>query len=120
LVESGRINSKDSLDFLDQTLIDNPTIIIELQAHTDCRGKAAYNQALSQRRAQACVDYLISKGIPAERMQAKGYGMEIPRATGLECASINKMPTKAEQEVAHQKNRRTQFRVLSYDFKPNK
>ena len=120
LVESGRINSKDSLDFLYQTLIDNPTIIIELQAHTDCRGKAAYNQALSQRRAQACVDYLISKGIPAERMQAKGYGMEIPRATGLECASINKMPTKAEQEVAHQKNRRTQFRVLSYDFKPNK
>ncbi len=120
LVEPGRINSKDSLDFLYQTLIDNPTIIIELQAHTDCRGKAPYNLALSQRRAQACVDYLVSKGIPAERMVAKGYGLQIPRKPGLECESIKKMPSKEEQEVAHQKNRRTQFKVLSYDYKPNK
>lgn len=111
-------NAKDSLNYLYNTLTENPTIIIELQAHTDCRGKDAYNEALSQRRAQSCVDYLISKGIPSERMIAKGMGETMPRAIGLECDTISKMATKEEQEAAHQRNRRTQFRVLSYDYKP--
>lgn len=118
LIEPGRINSKDSLDFLYKTLVENPTIVIELQAHTDCRGKAPYNLALSQRRAQECVNYLISKGIPADRMVAKGYGLQLPRKPGLECESIKKMASKEEQEIAHQKNRRTQFKVLNYDYKP--
>lgn len=111
-------NAKDSLNYLYNTLMENPTIIIELQAHTDCRGKDAYNQKLSQARAQSCVDYLVTKGIPAERMVAKGMGETIPRALGLECETIKKMPTKEEQEAAHQRNRRTQFKVLSYDYKP--
>ncbi len=111
-------NAKDSLNFLYNTLMENPTIIIELQAHTDCRGRDAYNEELSQRRAQSCVDYLASKGIPAERMIAKGMGETMPRALGLECDTISKMATKEEQEAAHQRNRRTQFRVLSYDYKP--
>lgn len=111
-------NAKDSLNYLFTTLTENPTIIIELQAHTDCRGRDAYNEALSQRRAQSCVDYLVSKGIPAERMIAKGMGETMPRAIGLECDTIKKMSTKEEQEAAHQRNRRTQFRVLSYDYKP--
>ena len=111
-------NAKDSLNYLYNTLMENPTIIIELQAHTDCRGKDAYNQKLSQARAQSCVDYLITKGIPAQRMIAKGMGEAIPRATGLECGTIKKMATKEEQEAAHQRNRRTQFTVLSFDYKP--
>ncbi len=118
LLVDDRINSKDSLNYLYTTLMENPTIVIELQAHTDCRGSAKYNKALSQRRAQACVDYLVEKGIPADRMVAAGYGMDIPRGPGLECETIKKMPTKEEQEVAHQKNRRTQFRVISFDYKP--
>ena len=116
LVEDG-VNSKDSLNYLYQTLMDNPTIIIELQAHTDCRGSASYNKELSQRRAQSCVEYLKSKGIPAERMKAKGYGLEKPR-DGLECDAIKKLPTEEEQEAAHAKNRRTQFIVLSWDYRP--
>ena len=111
-----KINSKDSLDFLYTTLIDNPTIVIELQAHTDCRGGDDYNQELSQRRAQSCVDYLISKGIPAERMKAVGYGETIPRMKALECDEISKLSTNEEQEAAHQKNRRTQFIVLNFDY----
>ena len=113
-----KINSKDSLDFLYNTLIDNPTIVIELQAHTDCRGGNDYNQKLSQRRAQSCVDYLISKGIPAERMEAVGYGEDIPKMEGLECDAISNLSTQEEQEAAHQKNRRTQFIVLNFDYVP--
>ena len=118
LLVDDRINSKDSLDFLFNTLTENPSIVIELQAHTDCRGSDKYNKSLSQKRAQACVDYLVSKGIPSDRMVPAGYGETTPRATGLECTTIEKMATKEESEAAHQKNRRTQFRVLSFDYKP--
>lgn len=113
----GEVSSTDSLDFLFQTLIENPTINVELQAHTDHRGSASYNRKLSQARAQSCVDYLISKGIPAERIQAKGFGEDKPR-TGLEPDAIAKLKTKQEQEAAHQKNRRTEFSVLNFDHKP--
>ena len=111
------MNSKDSLDYLYNTLIQNPNIVIELQAHTDCRGSARYNRDLSQKRAQSCVDYLISKGIPVDRMVPVGKGEDIPRAKGLECKTIDKMGTTEEQEAAHQRNRRTQFKVLSFDYK---
>ena len=117
LLVDERINSQDSLDYLFNTLTQNPNIVIELQAHTDCRGSSRYNKDLSQKRAQSCVDYLISKGIPADRMVPVGYGESTPRADGLECKSIDKMGTKEEQEAAHQRNRRTQFRVLSSDYK---
>ncbi len=109
------VNSKDSLDFLYQVLVDNPTIIIELQAHTDSRGSDAYNLDLSQRRAQSCVDYLVSKGVPSERMEAKGYGM---RKLRISNAQIAKMGTEEEKEAAHQKNRRTEFSVLSFGYVP--
>jgi len=118
LLVDDRINSRDSLDFLYQTLTENPSIVIELQAHTDCRGSDAYNKKLSQKRAEACVTYLVSKGIPSDRMVPVGYGEVNPRAAGLECTTIEGMATKAEKEAAHQKNRRTQFRVLSFDYKP--
>lgn len=112
---NAEVNSKDSLDFLYQTLVDNPTIIIELQAHTDSRGSDANNKDLSQRRAQSCVAYLESKGIPAERMVAKGYGESRLRISD---AQIAKMKTEEEKEAAHQKNRRTEFSVLSFDYIP--
>lgn len=109
------VSSTDSLDFLYNTMIDNPTIIIELQAHTDSRGGNAANLNLSQRRAQSCVDYLESKGIPVERMVAKGYGETKLRITD---AQIAKMGSEEEKEAAHQKNRRTEFVVKSFDYVP--
>jgi peptidoglycan-associated lipoprotein len=115
LLVNPEVNSKDSLDFLFKTLTDNPTIIIELQAHTDSRGSDKYNQDLSQKRAQSCVDYLISKGIPAERMVARGYGEGKLRILDDQ---INKLKTNEEKEAAHQKNRRTTFAVLSFDYIP--
>jgi len=107
--------SKDSLNYLFQTLSDNPTIIIELAAHTDSRGKNSSNQRLSEARAKSCVDYLVSRGIPAARMKSKGYGETRLRISDAE---INALPS-AEREAAHQKNRRTVFRVLGWDYVPN-
>jgi len=119
-----RPESKDSLDYLYQTLVDNPNIVIELAAHTDSRGSDENNDILSQKRAQSCVDYLVSKGVDAKRMEAKGYGENSPyigRFNGqnvtLSEGYINSLP-KDQQEAAHQTNRRTVFSVLRDDFVP--
>ncbi|MCB0790590.1 MAG: OmpA family protein [Flavobacteriales bacterium] len=106
---------KDSLETLYQTLIDNPTITIELLAHTDTRGKDAYNMELSQKRASSCVNYLVTKGIDPARMVPKGMGETQPRISDAEIA---KMKTEEEREAAHQQNRRTEFRVLNFDYVP--
>ena len=89
------------LDTLVQTLMDNPKISIELSSHTDSRGKDAYNLALSQRRAQSAVDYIISKGIDRQRITAKGYGETRPKIKN------------AKTEAEYQKNRRTEFKVTN-------
>jgi peptidoglycan-associated lipoprotein len=110
-----RPEGKDSLQTLYQTLLDNPTIVIELAAHTDSRGTDKSNMTLSQNRAQSCVNYLISLGIDPARMVAKGYGESRPKITDAEIA---KMATTEEKEAAHQKNRRVEFTVKSFDYVP--
>lgn len=92
------------LDKLVATLLENPTVEIELSSHTDCRGKDAYNLSLSQRRAKSAVDYLISRGVPKEKLKSKGYGETKPTS---ECKC------EACTEEEHEKNRRTEFKVLS-------
>jgi len=87
------------LDTLVQTLVDNPKISIELSSHTDQRGKDAYNLKLSQQRAQAAVDYIVSKGVDKARITAKGYGETRP---------VVLKPTTEEE---YQRNRRTEFKV---------
>lgn len=114
--------SKDSLNYLFRLLTDNPTMVIELGSHTDCRGSANYNKDLSQRRAQACVNYLVNeKGIPRERIVAKGYGESQPfrldAGTPLTEKYIAGLP-KEKQEYYHSLNRRTVFRVLNYSYAP--
>ncbi|MCO6500150.1 MAG: OmpA family protein [Vicingus serpentipes] len=118
-----RANSKDSLNFLYNTMIDNPTIVIQLRSHTDFRGSARYNQSLSQRRAQSCVDYLVKeKGIDPERIVAKGMGENEPikmaDGTLLDEKYINTLKSEEEKEAAHQRNRRTDFKVLRDDYVP--
>ncbi len=122
--------SKQSLDSLVSILNFNPTITIELMAHTDHIGSDAANFELSQKRAQSVVDYLIEKGINADRLVAKGYGETWPKKVTRELAKqydflkrndelteafINKL-TPEQQEIARAINRRTEFRVLSNDF----
>jgi peptidoglycan-associated lipoprotein len=115
--------SKDSLNYLYNVMIDNPNIVIQLRSHTDFRGSNKLNQKLSQRRAQSCVDYLVNeKGIPADRIVAKGMGEGEPlkTATGevLNEKYINALKTEEEKEAAHQRNRRTDFKVLRDDYVP--
>lgn len=104
-----RPESKKVLDDLVAFLELNDNISVEISSHTDSRGSDTYNMRLSQERAQSCVDYLISKGISADRLVAKGYGETKPLITD---ADINALPTKDEREAAHQKNRRTAFRPV--------
>lgn len=98
-----RDDAKPSLDKLIEILQVNNQLNIELGSHTDCRGRANYNEELSQRRAQAAVEYLIDNGISAERLLAKGYGASQP---AIECICARCT------EDEHQTNRRTTFRIL--------
>ncbi|WP_295126939.1 OmpA family protein [uncultured Chitinophaga sp.] len=93
------------LDTLYSIMVDNPAITIELSAHTDSKGTDAYNLKLSEARAQACVNYLISKGIARARLESKGYGESKPIAP-------NTQPNGKDNPDGRQLNRRTEFKVL--------
>jgi outer membrane protein OmpA-like peptidoglycan-associated protein len=97
--------SKLQLDKVHEFLINNPKVKVELSSHADCRGSNAYNQALSQRRAQSCVNYLVNeKTIPFARITAKGYG---------ESKLINHCRDGVScTEEEHQMNRRTEIKIL--------
>lgn len=121
-----------SLTKLLETLQDNPNITIELSSHTDYRvGPRMSNEELSQRRAQSVVDFLISKGIDKKRLTAKGYGANKPKVVDqkyadlhsflkigdvLTPAFIQNLTEKSQQEVCHQINRRTEFKVTSTNY----
>ncbi|MDX9846228.1 MAG: OmpA family protein [Tenuifilaceae bacterium] len=127
-----RPESMAALDRLIEVLNDNPTIVIELGAHTDSRGTLEYNYDLSQKRAQSVVNYLIERGVPAERLRAKGYAQSQPKVVDEQLVQqypflnigaklnqefIDKIQNQEQQETVHQINRRTEFRVLSTDYK---
>ena len=102
--------SKNELDRLTKLLTENPTIKIELSAHTDSRGGNAYNKKLSEERAQSCVDYLVKKGISSDRLEFKGYGeTHLIKSE----ADIAKLKFKEDKEAAHQENRRTEFKIIA-------
>lgn len=128
-----RPESMVSLDNLVETLEDNPNVTIELMSHTDSRGTPADNLELSQKRAQSVVDYLISKGIAADRLEARGYGEAQPKVVDdkvkdqydfleigdvLTESFINQLGSPELMEKAHQVNRRTEFKVLSTEYIP--
>lgn len=98
-----RPDAAERLDDVVQLLKDNPGVTVELGSHTDSRGNDEYNEALSQKRAQAAVAYIISQGIDSLRITAKGYGekMLVNRCgNGVDCT-----------EAEHQQNRRTELRI---------
>lgn len=108
-----RPKSLEILDKIYDYLQLNNNFSIEINAHTDTRGSAALNLKLSQARAQSCVTYLISKGITKDRLLPTGYGKTKPLISD---EAIAKMVPKSEEfEAAHQKNRRTSFRVMKED-----
>ena len=104
-----RHESVDELNRLVKIMEENPTLRIELTGHTDSRGTVWYNNGLSKRRSKVARDYLVSKGIAANRIETKGMG-----AKQLEVSDvlIENLPTVREKEEAHQRNRRTMVKVI--------
>lgn len=104
--------SKLELDRLADLLRKNPKLRIEISGHTDTQGSASYNMKLSENRAKAVVDYLVKQGFDKSRFEYKGYGEERPIISDEE---ISKLPTRKEKKDAHAVNRRTEFKILSYE-----
>jgi len=124
-----RPQSIADLDLLAETLKDNLNVVIELKSHTDYIGSDAQNNKLSQQRADACVAYLISQGIDAGQLVARGMGEKEPflienkdgklkEGDVLTEKYIKKIRFKKNKEKANQYNRRTSFKVLREDYVP--
>jgi len=86
---------------------DNPNITVEMSSHTDSQGSDSYNQSLSQRRADATVNYIVNQGISRDRLIARGAGESELKNT--KCA--NNVPCTDEE---HRVNRRTEFKVVCF------
>lgn len=95
-----RSESTNELERLGKLLYDNPTLKIEISGHTDNKGSAELNKKLSDNRAKAVVDYLISKGITGDRLTYVGYGKDQPIASN-------------DNEDGRQQNRRTEFKIIA-------
>jgi len=121
-----RPESTEALDQLVELLNENTNVTIELSAHADYRGSAAYNKRLSQRRAESVVQYLIEHGISADRLTPVGYGKEKPKTirrkltekypflkeNDILTEEFIKKLDEEQQEICNQLNRRTEFTVL--------
>lgn len=92
------------LDKILQIIKDNPYAKFELSAHTDSRGKDNYNLKLSQKRAESCVNYLLSKGVNKDAIIAKGYG---EKQLKNNCGNNSKC-----SEEEHAINRRVEIKVI--------
>ncbi len=127
-----RPESQEALDGLAEMLRDNPNITIEMTSHTDRVGTEEYNLDLSHRRAKAVIDYLIESGIAPDRLQYQGYGKTKPKTVTKRVARlypqfkegdvltedfILALPEEADRQAADQINRRTEFNILSVDYK---
>jgi outer membrane protein OmpA-like peptidoglycan-associated protein len=97
-----RTESFAALDDLAQALKKRPNCQITVVSHTDTRGKAEPSMALSLNRSKAVVDYLVEKGIAADRLTFKGMGLTEP---------LEVCPAGGCTEAQHQRNRRTEFLI---------
>src|SRR5690606_11480166 len=91
----------EELDKLVEVMKEYPTMVIFAKSHTDSRGDAKYNLNLSDRRAKATVQYIISKGIAKDRISGQGFGESELKVTCTKCT---------EQE--HAQNRRSEFLIV--------
>ena len=100
-----RPDAAKELDKVVQVMNEYPDLLIDAGSHTDSRGKDAYNMKLSERRAKSTVDYIVSKGIDANRLTHQGYGesqLVNNCSNGVKCS-----------EEEHELNRRTEFYIAN-------
>lgn len=126
-----RPESKDALDEMVKILRENPNVTIEMASHTDRWGSDEYNLKLSGRRADSVINYLIAAGIEPDRLQPQGYGKSRPKVITKKLArefpqfeegteltpEFIETLSEEDQDAADQINRRTEFQVLSIDYK---
>ncbi len=94
-----------TLDKVINIMKNDPSLVIDMSAHTDSRSTVEFNLKLSEQRAKAAVDYIVKGGVTKDRISGKGYG---------ESRLINKCADGVEcTEEEHGKNRRTEFKILS-------
>lgn len=105
-----RPDAAKELDKIVKVMMENPTMVIELGSHTDCRSSASYNMNLSDKRAKSSAAYIISKGISKDRIYGKGYG-ESKLINKCECEGKRIVPCTEEE---HQANRRTEFIIIKF------
>lgn len=91
----------EELDKLVKVMNEHPTMVIYAKSHTDARGGDNYNLRLSDRRAKATVQYIISKGIAKDRISGKGMGETEPKVSCTACT-----------EEEHAQNRRSEFLIV--------
>jgi outer membrane protein OmpA-like peptidoglycan-associated protein len=96
LKETSYASMNNLLDFLKE----HPAVKIEVRSHTDSKGSADYNLALSQKRAQSVVNFLKANGIASKRIKAKGYGEKLP------------LVSNDDEEEGRELNRRTEFKII--------
>lgn len=100
-----RPDAAKELDKVVQVMNEYPDLFIDAQSHTDSRGEDPYNMKLSERRAKSTVDYIVSKGIDASRLNYKGYG---------ESELVNKCSNGVKcSDEEHELNRRTEFQIAN-------
>ncbi len=137
-----RDSSLIDLDKVYEIMNENPEIVIQLNSHTDFRGDELSNKELSQKRADICVSYLISKGISSDRLISNGKGESSPYVITkddeetlkryglfkkrifkegqiLTESFINDLKKQKHKEISHQLNRRTTFNVISQSYDPD-
>jgi outer membrane protein OmpA-like peptidoglycan-associated protein len=96
-----RPDAEVELAKIQAAMVEYPELVIHIESHTDSRGNDAYNEALSEKRAQSTLNWLVSKGIDRNRLSAKGYGeyrLVNECSNGVKCT-----------EEEHQLNRRSMF-----------
>ncbi len=104
-----RPDAATELDKIVEVMNKYPNMVIELGSHTDCRASKAYNMKLSDRRAKASAEYIKKRITDPERIYGKGYG-ESRLLNHCECEGSVKSDCTEEE---HEKNRRTEFKVIS-------
>lgn len=102
--DSGKSDFKQEslveLENINKLLAANPNLKVQINGHTDNVGSVSTNKILSLKRATAVVDYLVSKGVSASRLSAKGYGSERP------------IVSNDDEEGGREINRRTEIEIL--------
>lgn len=105
-----RPDGAKELDKIVKVMQENPSLVIELGSHTDCRSSASYNMKLSDKRAKSSAEYVIANGIDKSRIYGKGYG-ESKLINDCACEGGKVVPCSEEQ---HQANRRTEFIIVKF------